>query len=332
MNKPFIIAEMSSNHLGDFERAKAIVHAAAEAEASAVKLQTWTPGTMCIDDTVVECGTWKGRKLADLYEEAFTPWEWHEPIFDLCQQLGMIGFSTPFDINAADFLEGIGCPIYKIASFELVDIPLIKHVAGFGKPMIMSMGMAKSCEILRAFNSAYGHGCNDITLLKCTSDYPAKASDANLASLELLKEDYGYKINVGISDHTQGIGVAIAAIALGATVIEKHLTLSHADGGLDASFSMELHEFAQLVTECNRAAQAIGEAKFGCSKSESTELRRSLYIIKDAKAGDKITLENVSTARPAKGLEPCKLNEILGKRFAKDAKRGMPLVESLIDS
>lgn len=317
---PFIVAEMSANHLGSLDRALQIVEAAAWAGADAIKLQTWTSDTMCVDKSyVLPKGTWAGRKLYELYREAWTPWEWHPIIFRRARELGLIPFSAAFDKESVDFLERLGVDRHKVASFELVDIPLIRYMASKGKPMILSTGMATEGEIFRAVAE-----CDDshVTVLACTSAYPASAEDANLSRLEHLMEVM--VVDAGLSDHTPGIGVACAAAALGATMIEKHLTLSRSDGGPDASFSMEPEEFKQMVIECRRAAASIGTPKFGPSPSEDTSLRRSLWVIKDTKAGEPLILgENVATARPALGL-PC--NTILTNYHAyHDLKAGQPL-------
>ena len=273
---PFIVAELSCNHGGSLDRALELVRAAADAGANAVKLQTWTPGTMVSDHAaVMETGPWAGQNLAKLYEEAHTPWHWHKPIFDYAQSRGIEAFSTPFDVGALEFLETLGCPRYKIASFEIIDLDLIKSVAATGKPLIMSTGMATRKEIALATVAAYSQKCRDLTLLKCTSAYPASAEDANLATMQALARGYPW-CGVGLSDHTRGIGVAVGAAALGATVIEKHLTLLRADGGPDAAFSMEPDEFEDMVIACRQAAAAIGRVYFGPTIAEMpmVEVRR----------------------------------------------------------
>ncbi len=325
MNKPFIVAEMSANHLGSLDRALAIVDAAAAAGADAVKLQTWAPGTMCIDQSfTLNTGPWAGRRLADLYEEAWLPWQFHKPIFDRCAERGIECFSAPFDRASVDFLETLGCPRYKIASFELVDLPLIAYAASKGKPIILSTGMASVMEIASARDAA--KAAPWITQLKCTSAYPADASDANLASIS-HGNSHSIDSDFGLSDHTPGIGVAVAAAALGAVMIEKHLTLARADGGPDAGFSMEPAEFAQLVTECRRAAAAIGTVQYGCSHGESTALRRSLWFKRDLPAGHVITEEDTCTARPALGISPVRLSLVLGTALSKAAHAGQPVTE-----
>jgi len=313
--KPFIVAEMSANHLGSLERAHAIVDAAADAGADAIKLQTWSPGTMCISDYRLERGPWAGRLLRELYEEAFTPWEWHRPLFEHARQRGLVPFSAAFDCAAVDFLETLGVDRHKVASFELTDLPLIRYMASKGKPIILSTGMASSREIDAALRAA--SGCASL-VLKCTSAYPADPADANLLGGTLVSP-------WGLSDHTVGIGVAVAACAIGATYIEKHLTISRADGGPDAGFSMEPAEFKQLVVECRRAAAARGEVKFGPGPNESTDLRRSLWVRKDIAAGEPLRLgDNVCTARPALGL-PCS-TPLEGARAAHALRAGQPLV------
>ncbi len=329
---PFIVAELSANHLGDFDRAILIVEAAAEAGADSVKLQTWTPGTMCVSDYTLDSGPWKGRKLRELYEECFTPWAWHERIFERARALGMVPFSAAFDRGAVDFLESLGTDRHKVASFELTDLPLIRYMASKGKPMILSTGMATRDEIGAALQAAIhyyevdGHFAYRVpTLLKCTSAYPADASDANLAVLE----EQDIYTRWGVSDHTLGIGVACAAAALGAQYIEKHLTLSRADGGPDAGFSMEPAEFKQMVTECRRAAKAIGVPSYGPGPHESTQLRRSLWVIRDTKAGEPLRLgENVATARPALGLSPG--TDISTATARSDIKAGTALTGDLL--
>jgi pseudaminic acid synthase len=267
--KPFIVAEVSANHLGSFDRAVDIVKAAAAAGADAVKLQTFTPEQMVDPEKVIEAGPWAGRKALDLYREAHTPRSWHAPLFDLAKWLRLTAFSAPFHPDDVDFLEKLGCPMYKIASFELTDTDLVAYAARTGKPLILSTGMASESEVFRAAAAAFDGGCPDLTLLKCTSAYPADARDAHLRTMQDLR---AHAPKVGISDHSLGIGVAVAAAALGADVIEKHLTLSRADGGPDAAFSMEPTEFAQMVTECRRAAAAVGEVRYGPTESEKPHL------------------------------------------------------------
>ena len=327
MNKPFIVAEIGANHNQNIGRALETIQAAAKAGADAVKFQTWMPGTMCLDRSYTT--TWQGKEvsLADLYAEAWTPWEWHSQLFAEARRLGLVAFSTPFDKASVDFLETLSCPIYKIASFELVDLPLIRYVASKGKPMIMSTGMATKEEIQQAILCLSGHEVpwRNITLLKCTSAYPADASAANLASMAMM----GVSVDCafGLSDHTPGIGVAIAAAALGASVIEKHFTLSRADGGLDSEFSLEPQEFAQMVTECRRAAASIGEVRYGPGPGESTALRRSLYWARDMVLGQEVAADDLCTARPARGLPPSRLESLIGRTMDRTLKRGTPVAE-----
>lgn len=328
MNKPFIVAELSANHLGSLNRALAIADAAADAGADALKLQTWSPDTMCIDSSfILSSGPWKGLRLFDLYRDAWLPWEWHKPIFERCAERGIECFSAPFDRASVDFLETLGVQRFKIASFELVDLDLISYVASKGKPMILSTGMASVLEIAAARNAA--GAAPWVTLLKCTSAYPAGASDANLASIH-YGNNHSIRGDYGLSDHTLGIGVAVAAAALGATMIEKHLTLSRADGGPDAGFSMEPAEFAQLVTECRRAAASIGTVQYGCGPSETTELRRSLWFKRDVAAGHMVTEDDICTARPALGLDPIRKQSVVGAKLGRSVKAGTPVTwESL---
>lgn len=322
MNKPFIVAEMSCNHLGSYERAVNIVHAASFAGADAIKFQVWKPDTMCLDHSyTIEHGPWAGWKLVDLYRDAHTPWEWLPSLFAIAQQLGLVPFASPFDRESVDYLQMIDCPMYKIASFELVDLDLISYAAKTGKPMIMSIGMAERHEVARAFTAARQH-TNDVTLLKCTSAYPADASDANLATLDELAFAGA---SVGISDHSPGIGVAVAAVARGATMVEKHLTLARADGGHDAGFSMEPGEFKHLVEECRRAAAAVGRVTYGPQASESTALRRSLWFCRDLPAGHVLTDADIRTARPALGLPCDHLPGLIGTVLTKPVASGQPV-------
>ena len=330
-NKPFIIAEMSGNHNHSLERALQIVDAAAESGVDALKLQTYTADTLTIDKSEGEFfisdpnNLWKGESLYSLYQKAYTPWEWHKAIFDRCKEKGIVCFSTPFDFTAVDFLEELDCPIYKIASFENIDIPLIKRVAQTGNPMIVSTGMASLSELDDLVRTAKENGCQDLTLLKCTSSYPATPKGTNLLTIPHMKKLF--KCNVGLSDHTLGIGAAVASVALGATVIEKHFTLSRADGGVDAAFSMEPAEMAQLVRECNTACEALGEVSHEMQEQEKKSMvfRRSLYIVDDMKAGDIITEKNMRSIRPGLGLKPKYYSIVLGKRIKKDVTKGTPV-------
>ena len=300
--RPLVVAEISGNHNGSLPRALDIVRAAADAGAGAVKIQTYTAETITLDVDgpafrISEGhNLWGSRTLHDLYEEAHTPWEWHEPIFSLAQDLGLLAFSTPFDETAVEFLEGLAVPMYKIASLEIVDIPLIQQVAATSKPMILSTGTATIGEVATAVDAARSAGCTDLTLLVCTSSYPAVPDDANLLRMPVMASLFGCK--VGLSDHTLGIGVAVAATALGASVIEKHVTLARADGGVDAAFSLEPHELRQLVEECDTAARALGAPDVWSvtAETESLRLRPSLYVSTDAKAGAVATPLNASAA------------------------------------
>ena len=335
-NRPFIIAEMSGNHNHSLDRALAIVDAAAEAGGQALKLQTYTADTMTIDKDDGEFfiddpnNLWRGTSLYKLYQKAYTPWEWHEAIFKRCRERGIIGFSTPFDGSAVDFLESMDVPCYKIASFENIDLPLIKKVAATGKPLFLSTGMATLAELDEAVRAARQAGCQDLILLKCTSTYPAEPKNSNLLTIPHMRDLFSCEI--GISDHTPGIGVATAAVALGATVVEKHFTLNRADGGVDAAFSLEPEEMRDLVVETERAWQALGEISYGPTEEEKPSLkhRRSLYIVKDLKAGDVLTVDNLRAIRPGLGLPPKYLPLVIGKRVKIAVKRGTPLAWDLL--
>lgn len=336
-NKPFIIAEMSGNHNQSLDRALTIVDAAAKAGVDAVKIQTYTADTMTLDINEREFfiadknSLWKGESLYSLYKKAYTPWEWHEAIFNRCKEWGIIGFSTPFDFTAVDFLEELKVPCYKIASFENVDLPLIKKVAKTGKPIIASTGMTTVAEIDDLVTTARNNGCNDLTLLKCTSSYPATPEGTNLMTIPHMKELF--RCRVGLSDHTLGIGAAVASIALGGTVIEKHFTLSRAEGGVDSAFSLEPDEMALLVRECNTAWQALGHISYEVAEQEkkSLQFRRSLYIVEDLKKGDVLTEKNVRSIRPGLGLSPKYYDVVLGKRVKCDVKRGTGLSWDVIE-
>jgi len=333
---PFVIAEMSANHNQSLARALQIVDAAAGSGAHGLKIQTYTPETMTLDLDEREfhigdpTSPWAGTSLFKLYGEAHTPWAWHEPIFKRARELGMIAFSTPFDDTSVAFLESLDVPCYKIASFENTDLPLIGRVAATGKPVILSTGMASIVELEDAVRTARQAGCKDLILLKCTSTYPATASGANLLTIAHMRELFGCE--VGLSDHTMGVGVSVASVALGATVIEKHFTLRRADGGVDSAFSMEPAEMAQLVAETERAWQALGQVAYGPTEAEkkSLQFRRSLYIVKDLKAGDILTAENIRAIRPGLGLPTKYLEQVLGRRLKQDASRGTPLAWSLL--
>lgn len=328
---PFIVAEMSANHLGDPRRAEAIVKAAAEAGADAIKFQTWKPDTMCLDrGYVIPHGPWQGRSLFELYRQAHTPWEWHEGLFDYARQLGLVPFSAAFDRESVDFLEGLGVDRHKVASFELTDIPLIAHMADTGKPLILSTGMADEQDLAAACIAATlrddgaPRPTRGLTLLVCTSSYPAPEAEAHLRRLLEPHEVLDVPVDMGLSDHTLGPLAAVVATARGATYIEKHLTLSRADGGPDAGFSLEPPEFKDLVDQVRRAHALVGEWRWGPKPSESTELRRSLWVARDTRAGAALVLhENIRTARPARGLPPA--TDLAGKVAARDLTAGTPL-------
>ncbi len=336
-HSPFIIAEMSGNHNQSLDRALQIVDAAAATGVDALKIQTYTADTMTLDLRDREFSItdpnslWKGRSLYDLYQEAHTPWEWHKPIFDRCAKHGMIGFSTPFDATAVDFLESLDMPLYKVASFENTDLPLIKKVAATGKPMIISTGMATVAELDETVRTAQLAGCKELILLKCTSTYPATPENSNVRTIAHMRDLFGTE--VGLSDHTMGTGVAVAAVAFGATVIEKHFTLSRAEGGVDSAFSLEPAEMKQLVEETTRAWQALGKISYGPTESEkkSLQFRRSLYISKDMKAGERFSSENVRVIRPGFGLPPKYAEVVMGKTARADVKKGTPLTWDLLE-
>ena len=333
---PFIIAEMSGNHNQSLDRALSIVEAAAKSGAHAVKLQTYTADTMTLDIAEREFfindpdSLWKGKSLYDLYKEAYTPWEWHKPIFDRCRELGLIYMSTPFDDTAVDFLEELNVPCYKIASFENTDILLIRKVAATGKPMIISTGMATIAELDEAVRTAREAGCRDLILLKCTSSYPATPENTNILTIPHMTKLFDCQ--VGLSDHTMGIGAAVASVALGAIMIEKHFTLSRADGGVDSAFSVEPDEMRALVAETKRAWQALGKVSYGPTEKEKKSLifRRSLYIVKDMKKDDILTKENLRAIRPGLGLPPKYYDMLLGNRVNRDVKRGTALSWELV--
>ncbi len=328
---PFIIAEMSGNHNQSLELALAIVDAAAKAGAHAIKLQTYTADTMTLDIDTGEFhitdpdSLWAGTSLYQLYQQAYTPGEWHKPIFDRAKELGMLAFSTPFDETAVDFLESLTVPAYKIASFENTDLPLIRKVAATGKPMIISTGMASVAELDEAVRAAREAGCKDLILLKCTSTYPANPKNSNVRTIPHLRELFNCE--VGLSDHTMGIGAAVAAIALGASVIEKHFTLNREDGGVDAAFSLEPNEFKLLVSESERAWQALGKISYGTSLPEekSKVFRRSLYVVEDIAEGEIFTQNNVRSIRPGLGLSPAFIEKVLGLKAKEKIAKGSAL-------
>lgn len=326
---PLVIAEMSGNHNQSLDRALDLVEAAAAAGAHALKIQTYTADTMTLDldagEFHVEHPLWGGQSLHRLYQQAYTPWEWHAPIFERARERGMLAFSTPFDAGAVDFLESLDVPAYKIASFENADLPLIRKVAATGKPMIVSTGMATLSELDETVQAARAAGCRDLILLKCTSTYPATPENSHIRTIPHMRELFACQ--VGLSDHTPGIGAAVAAVALGATVIEKHFTLRRADGGVDASFSLEPGELAALVVETERAWQALGQVRYGPTEAElaSRVYRRSLYIVHDLRRGERLSADNLRAIRPGLGLPPKYYDQLLGRRLARDARRGTPV-------
>ena len=319
--RPYFVSELSCNHLGLLDRALQLVDAAANAGANAIKLQTWSE--MVIGDHVLTDGPWAGRNAKDLYAEAKTQWEWHETLFERARHNGIEAFSSVFDLKALEFLEKIGCPRYKISSFELVDLELIRAVAATGKPMIMSTGMATRSEIQMALDAAAQ--CKNLVLLKCSSAYPAPVNELNLSEIPAMAEHFG--CDIGFSDHTLGHTAAMTATALGAVMIEKHLTLNRRDGGPDARFSAEPGEFYEMVQACKAVAESLGEPDLGPTESEKPQLnlRRSLYFAKDMKAGEIVSRGTYTTARPALGLEPSLLPILLGKTLAHDVEYGKPM-------
>jgi len=329
--RPFIIAEMSGNHNQSLDRALEIVKAAAKTGAHALKLQTYTADTITLDVKEDEFfisdkdNLWKGKSLYELYQEASTPWEWHEPIMKKANEFGMLCFSTPFDDTSVDFLEELGVPAYKIASPEIIHLPLLKKVANTGKPLIISTGMASITEIDEAVSTVRSSGCEQFVLLKCTSTYPAKSENINVLTIPHLREMFNCE--VGLSDHTMGIGASVAAVAYGATIIEKHFTLSRSDGGVDSEFSMEPNEMKQLVIETERAWRSLGKITYGPSDAEKKSLafRRSLYIAEDMKKGDILTKKNLRIIRPGLGLSPKYFETILGQNVNRDLKKGVAM-------
>ncbi len=328
--RPLIIAEMSGNHNQSLDRALEIVEATARTGAQCLKIQTYTPDTMTLDINEREFhisgdSLWKGRSLYDLYKEAYTPWEWHEAIFQRAKSLGMEPFSSPFDDTAVDFLESLDVACYKIASPEIIDLPLIKKAASTGKPLIISTGMASLEEISEAVEAARASGCTQLILLKCTTSYPSVPTDSNILTIPSMREIFNCE--VGLSDHTMGVGVCVASVALGCTVIEKHFTLDRSEGGVDSAFSLEPEEMKQLVIESERAWQGLGHVSYGPIPAEikSLRFRRSLYIVKDIKAGDILTKENLRAIRPGLGLKPKYFDLVLGKKIKHDINTGTPL-------
>lgn len=330
----YVVAEMSANHQHNIERAEAIVRAAADSGADAVKLQTYTADTLTFksdnDCFVIKGTAWSGRTLHDLYQEAYTPWEWQPRLMALANDLGMDCFSTPFDETAVDFLEGLNVPCHKVASFELVDIPLLRKIAGTKKPVIMSTGMGTLAEIDEAVGALRSAGCSELALLKCTSAYPAPPEEANLLTIPNLSQTFG--CIAGLSDHTLGSAVAIAAVSLGARIVEKHLTLSRADGGPDSGFSMEPDEFRRMVTGIRTVEKALGCVSYELTEKqkENVALRRSLFVVEDIRAGEKFTTSNVRSVRPAHGLHPRHYNEILGCQSVRDIPKGTPLAWDML--
>lgn len=334
--QPFVIAELSGNHNGSLERAIRLVEAAAATGVQCLKLQTYRADTLTLDVMEGEFvisdpkSLWKGRSLHSLYDEAHTPWEWHEPIMKRAAELGMVCFSSPFDETAVDFLETLEVPAYKIGSFECTHLPLLKKVAATGKPVILSTGMATVAEIDEAVRTLRAGGCSELALLKCTSTYPSTPENSNLATLPHLREMFGCE--VGISDHTLGIGVSVAAVALGAVIIEKHFTLARAEGGVDSAFSMEPEEMKALVVESERAWQAMGRIHYGPTAAEKVAVtrRRSIYLSRDAGAGEVLSEANLRVVRPGHGLEPKHLPLVMGRRLRRAVTKGTPLSWDLL--
>jgi len=331
----YVIAEISANHNGDLGQALEIMQAAADAGASAVKLQTYTAQTMTLDssahDFMITGGLWDGYSLWDLYEKAHTPWDWHEALFAKGKELGVTVFSTPFDATAVDFLEDLNAPAYKVASFEVTDLPLVRRIAKTGKPMIISTGMADFSEITDVIETARKFGNGELIMLHCISGYPTPPEDANLQTLAHLRDTFG--VVVGLSDHSLGTEVSVAAVALGACVIEKHVTLHRKDGGFDSSFSLEPQELTSLVRQCRSVYSALGSVNYDRKPSEVANLkfRRSLYVVEDVAAGEPLTEKNVRSIRPGYGLAPKHLDEILGQRIKNDLKCGTPLDWSMLE-
>ncbi len=334
-HEPYIICELSGNHNGSLDRAIELLDAAAATGADAIKIQSYTPDTITLDhdstDFRIEGGLWDGRTLYDLYGEAQTPFEWHEPLFRRARELGVTLFSSPFDESAVDLLEELGAPAYKIASFEAVDLPLVAYCASKGKPLIISTGMANLDEIEEAVRTARDNGCEEIVLLHCVSSYPAPDEQSNVRTVPDLAQRFG--VVSGLSDHTFGSPVAVASIALGGCVVEKHFTFRRADGGPDAAFSLEPEEFTALVQDCKRAWRSLGQVTYDLQGSESASIqfRRSLYVVRDIAAGEELTRENIRSIRPGHGLAPKHLREVLGRQAVKNLKRGEPLDWAAVD-
>lgn len=334
--KPFVIAEMSGNHNQSLEKALQIVKAAADAGAHAIKLQTYTPDTLTIDhrgglfDITDKNSLWYGRNLYELYQEAMTPYEWHKPIFDYARELGILCFSTPFDESAVDMLDELGVPCHKIASFENNYTSLLRKVAATGKPVIMSTGISTLADTYESVQVLKNNGCKELVLLKCTSTYPASPENTHLRTIPNMRDTFNCE--VGLSDHTMGIGAAVAAVALGARVIEKHFCLSRAEGGVDSAFSLEPHEFKMLVEETERAFLALGEIQYDIQQAEkkSQTFKRSIYVVKDIQAGEAFTEENIRVIRPGDGMAPKFFDQLLGRISKKDIQRGTPLKWDII--
>ena len=327
-HRPFLIAEMSGNHNQSLERALAIVDAAADAGAHAIKLQTYTADTMTIKGAYTikdENSLWNNQELYDLYKMAYTPWEWHQAIFDHAKKRGILAFSSPFDETAVDFLESLNVPCYKIASFEITFWPLLKKVAATGKPVIMSTGVSSLADISESVNILRDNGCRELVLLKCTSTYPATPENTNILTIPHMEQLFGCQ--VGLSDHTMGTGVAVAATALGATVIEKHFTLRRADGGVDSAFSMEPEEFRRLADDTNSAFLSLGHIQYGVQEAEKKSMlfKRSIYVVEDIQPGDTFTAENIRVIRPGDGLHPRYYEKLLGQTARVAYKKGTPL-------
>lgn len=333
---PVIVAELSGNHDGDLSRALDIVRAAADAGVEAVKLQTYTADTITIDvdGPLFRLSDghelWGGRNLYQLYQEAHTPWEWHEPIFELARDLGLVAFSAPFDPTAVEFLEKLDVPAYKVASSEIVDLPLVRAMAATGKPLVISTGMASLAEIDAAVRTARDAGNERLVVLACTASYPAPPEASNLRTIPVLAD--AFDVHAGLSDHTLGIGAAVASVALGATLLEKHVTLSRESGGVDSAFSLEPDELTALRRETDTAWRALGEARVGptAAEKEGLRFRRSLFVVEDVRAGDAVTPQNVRSIRPAGGLEPAAFDTVAGRTFRRDAAKGTPLTWDLL--
>lgn len=326
---PYVVAELSANHNGDQERAVRLLEIAAKAGADAVKLQTYTPDTMTLDhngsDFVISDGLWKGRNLYELYQEASTPWDWHEKLFARAGELGLTVFSTPFDETSVDYLVELGAPAIKIASFEAIDIPLIEKASRTGKPIIISTGMANLGEISEAVSAARGAGCDNLVLLHCVSAYPTPSIESNLRTIPHLASTFG--VVCGLSDHSLGTSIPVAGVALGACMVEKHFTVSRADGGPDSSFSLEPNELTALVSETRSAWEALGQVNYErtASERENVRFRRSLYVVEDISRGEPLTRRNVRAIRPGFGLKPKHLDDIIGRNASRDLKRGTAL-------